>query len=357
MKKVVLVIFSIFFALNISACKEKLAEDPQDIVDKAWEKLIDKNIGKESGEFEFDGKANLEIGEDAGELTGKGTVSADLSDPDSPKISLKGTISAEGTLNASSGKIDITGELRSIEENMYLLIDNLVVDTGDAQTTMMVNLISSFYKSQWIEIPNQKDNTLDIEATDFTGEEVSNIAKKHKIFRAEKHLGKRRFKLTIDPQALKDYLRDVAEIQNEEISEENLASIDQLLKELNYELSVGINEDYDIDWVKTIISATDPLEDQSVKLVFETSINDNETDGELDINIKGETPGEISATFSGKHNERSVKIEKPDNVQTLDPAALLGGMGTGLPTEPADPLTGGISMPDLSALEELDLKE
>jgi len=334
MKKLLSILIVFFFSFNIIACEQASDEDPQTVIDKAWEKLADKNAEYESGEIEFDIKAKLEIGTDKGNISGNGTVQFDSTDLEEAKTALKTKLSADGSLSGKSGKVDLEGEMKTIGKDMYVLLDNLNLDAGDPQTNLMANLIANLYKSQWIELPRPDLDTFETEPRSFQNKEVAAIAKKHNIFEVEKDLGRRKYQLVLNTDEVKEYFKEVAALNDETISNTDLAAIDNLSEEVEYELKVKISKEYDLEWIQANIKADDPENDQAVILEVEGNIGDEESDGYVELDFQGETPGHIRIDAEASHSPKSVNIEAPDNAQSFDPSALFG-TGAGMPSNDA----------------------
>lgn len=328
MRKSISLIIITLLAFSISACGQTSDEDPQTVINKAWVKLADKNAEYESGEIDFDIKADLEVAEDKGSISGTGNLKFDSSDMNNAKTSLKADLSANGSLSGQSGKVDLAGELRTIGEKIYVLLDDLELDTGDSQTNLMANLIGNLYKSQWIELPKSDDSTFDLETENFKGKDVAEIAKKHNIFQVKEDLGGRKYELVLDTEELKAYFQDVAEFNDEEISAADLAAIDKVTDEVDYSLQVEIGKDYSLDWIKASLKADDPDKNQSIDIDLEGNIGENKSDGVITMNFQGETPGKIMLDVEASHSPKSVVIEAPKDAQLFDPSSLFG-LGAG----------------------------
>lgn len=327
MKKFIALFSIILFAFTISACKPKVDENPQAVLDQAWIKLADKNAEYESGEIKFEGKGNLEVGADKGSIEGSGGLLFDTSDPDDSKSAITADLKANGTLEGQSGEISIKGELRTLGENLYINIENFVLKTADPQIDLMGNLIGNLYKSQWIAIPQGINDSFETEQ--FKGKEVSEIAKKHNFFNIKKVLGYRNYELEINAEELKEYFKEVALLNGGSISDEELLSIDQLLTLVTYTLEVSIGDDYELEEVEGKANIKDPTKNQTIDLSFNVTLEENSTDGSIELELTGESPAHVLLDFKTTHEAKSVSIEVPEEAQIFDPDSLFGFGGGG----------------------------
>lgn len=339
MKKFLSTLIIGILTISLSACQQTVDEDPQTVIDKAWENLADKNAEYESGTIDAEGKASLEFDNNSGNLEGDLEIKFDSSDPENAKTALKMDISANGDFEGSSGSVDLIAELRTLGKDTYVLLEDLNINSEDPQIDLMANFIGNAYKSQWISVPSDLagEGADDLFSTDhFKGKQVSEIAKKHNFFEAKEDLGNRKYELSINTEKLKAYLVEVGKITESEIKQSDLEDIDEVLNNLDYTLIVQIDTDYEIEWIKGSVVASDPLEDQQMTFVFEGTLDDDHAEGTLDLSVTGSTPGKLSVEFSADHNSRKVTIETPEDAQEFDLGSLLGG-GLG----------GGLDEPDL----------
>ncbi|MGE3278467.1 MAG: hypothetical protein AB7J40_01535, partial [Candidatus Altimarinota bacterium] len=323
MKKFLSLIVVLSLGFTLTGCKKAPEGDAQTVINMAWEKMAEKNAGYQSGEITFSGKGNIEAENNRADISGSGNVQFDGTDKKNVKSAIALDLSANGEIEGQKGKIDLKAQVRMLEKTLYLFMENVNIDTGDPQTNVMANLIGNLYKSQWISLPGGDLETTDVAIENFTGAEIAEVAKKHHFFEVKEDLGNGRYEVVINQEKLKAYLKEVSELNESPMTEEDLEAIDMLFSTISYSLKVEIDNDYDLTWVKGDIKATDPTENQQMMASFEGTMDDNTSTGYIDLALSGTTPGKARVEFDIEHEEKTVTNEKPENAQDLDPAALL----------------------------------
>ncbi|MDP2691888.1 MAG: hypothetical protein Q8O95_05830 [bacterium] len=364
MKKSLKLFLVISLSLSVlTACNKNSNEDPQTVINNAWEKLADKQAAYEIGKINFDGRADLDYDGSKANLKGNGELQFDSSDKENPVSALKLDLDGKGSFEGSEGSVELTGEIRTIKNTLYLMLESLNIDTGDAQTNLMANLVGNLYKGQWISIPNPTEEAKKaFDAENFKGKAVAEVARKNNFFELKKDLGNRKYELQINAEKLKTYLREVSKVNGQELSAEDLMAVDEVLKTLVYSFQVGIGNDYELTWLKGDFTVNNPETDlsqtgeiQTMNLSFEVDLKDSTSQGTITLNIGGDTPGSFSTTFSATHEKGGVSIEIPADAQNFDPEALLGGGMPGLmpSTEGMPGMEGVPNMKGMPNIEEM----
>lgn len=349
MKKRFLVLsLSLLSVVSLSACESApTGEDPQAVIDKAWEKLADKNAEYTRGHIELEGKASLEVEDSKGNISGSAEVMFDSEKIEESKSAIKMDVEADGTFSGSSGKVSLEGEVRNFVDKTYIYLEDLEIDTGDAQTNLMANIVGNLYKSKWTALPTGTFSPTDLpalEAERFRGKEVAEIAKNNNFFEVDQDLGDGKYQLKINPEKLKTYLREVSQVTENPLSEEDLRDVDAIFAELDYQLQVKIDSDYELTWIMGNLSAEDPVENQQMTLAFEGTLDDDESEGFLDLQLTGDSPGKLRVDFEAEHHAGGdVSIAVPEDAEDFDLGSLLGGgLPTGLPGDVSGGMPGGI---------------
>ena len=149
----------------------------------------------------------------------------------------------------------------------------------------------------------------------------------------------------INPEKLQNYLVELSKLTGEDISQADLAEVEQFLNDLDYTLQVKISNDYDLEWVKGEMNIVNPENSDEVIVEFEGNLSDDKTDGKFSLQLNGATPGSVSFDFTAEHDEESVTIEAPADAQEFDPNTLFefGGAGLGAPAGTTPGLEGLIT--------------
>lgn len=353
MKKIFSFAFAAVFIFNLSACSSAPTEDMETVIQKAWEKVADQQAERQTSNIEVSGNISIDAEGSKGQIEGKGTVQSDGTDMKNPKFAANMDLKAGGDFEGQSGKVDLKGELRMLNKKMFVNLENLNIDLGDASTNMMANMVGGMYKGKWMELPTDslatEENTA-LDVTTLKGKEIAAVAKTHRFIVGKKDLGNGTYEVTIDVEKLKTYLTEVAKVTGTPMDTESLAAIDEVFKTLTYTLQVRINSEYDLEWVKGTMNAKDEEQKQELIASFEGNIDGNDTDGTAQIEVKGETPAKMNLSFQTKDQGGSVKIEEPANAEKFDLGSLLGGgmgMGERMPTGTPEGLPEGMNMEDL----------
>lgn len=336
MKKIISILAILILGVFLSACKNTPKGDPQSIINSAWEKLALRNSTYKSGEMKFSGKGNIEVDSSSAEASGSGTVIFDSTDEKNMKSAISVDLNGNGDLEGKKGKFALKGQLKLLEKSIFVFLENLNLETDNPQTNMMANLLGNLYKSQWITLPSNTVETPDTVSLDsFKTEKVAELAKKHHFFEIKEDLGNGRYEVIVNVEKLKEYLKEIGELNQVPLTAEDLAAIDNFFKTITYTLQVGIDGDYDLTWAKGTINANDETEGQTLNLSFEGNIDDNQSDGFIDLAMDGTTPGKARVEFEIEHEEKPVTIDKPADAKDFDLGALLGGGLGGAPEVPS----------------------
>jgi len=326
MKKIFTLAIVLTLSLSLTACKKAPVGEPQAILNKAWEKLADKNASYQMGEMTVSGKGSIEMEQNKANLTGSGTVEFDSRDEKNMKSAISLDITANGELEGKKANIALKGKMRVLEKKMYLFLENLNIDAGDPQTNMMANLIGNLYKSQWIALPSSETTPAEpVSLENFRGKKMAELAKKHYFFEVKEDLGGGKYEVVINVQKLKAYLREVGELNDTPLTAEDLASVDNLFQTIKYTLQVQIDNEYNLTWVKGNLKAEDPMDDQQMNITFEGNMDSNKSRGSIELTLTGTTPGKAKVEFNVAHKEKTVSIQTPENAQNFDLGSLLGG--------------------------------
>lgn len=361
MKKIVTSAFAAVFIFSLSACSSAPTEDMETVIQKAWEKIAQQQAERQTSNLEVSGNLSIDVEGNKGQIEGKGNVQSDATDVKNPKFAANMELKGSGAVEGQSGKADLKGEIRVLNKKMFVNLENLNIDVGDAGTNMMANMIGGMYKGKWIELPADTMDTGETSALDVTtlkGKEIAEVAKIHRFIVGKKDLGNGTYEISIDVAKLKTYLTEVAKVTGTPIDQESLAAIDEVFKTLNYSVQVRISNEYDLEWVKGTMNVKDEVEQQELLVSFEGNIDGNDTDGTAQVEIKGAAPGKLNLSFQTRDQDDSVKIEEPVGAEKFDLGSLLGG-GMGLGDEsmmeglPAGTMDGVPALPEGMDLEEM----
>lgn len=326
------------FSLTLFGCQQPAShdEDPQAVLDKAWVKLVDKNVEYESGTIAFEGSGSIDMEGNQASMEGDLEVSFDGTDPENSMSAIVADIDAEGNFEGVTGKISLEGELRQMSSNIYLLLKDLDIESDDQQMAAMASLMAGLYKNQWISVPND-GSALDATATlDITKQkEIAEVAKKHNFFEVEEDLGGNKYSIRMNPDKLKAYLTEVAQVSAEaQVLQEDLQAIDELFQTADYTLEVMIDSEYEIKWAKGNFVISEPNTSESLTFSFEGTIGDDESEGKIDLQLTGASPGSLKLEFEAEHDFGPVEIEVPADAQEFDLGAMMGLGGAGVPDLP-----------------------
>lgn len=317
---------------GLSACSETPNdEDAQTVINNAWEKLSDKNAEHDQGIASFNGDGEIKVGASSIKMDGDIEVTYDSSNQEEVKTAIKMDMSGEGSFEGSSGEGAVKGEMITMGEKAYLLLENLEFSSGNAQTDMMANLIGNLYKGQWIALPTTDTGLLEEgdvwKAENFTGKEVAEIAKKHQIFKLKNEIAPRHYELEIDVPVLKQYLKEVGEVTGNPMTEEELLEVETAINSLEYSMNVKVDNNYDITWGQGSATIIDPTTADELMVQGEINIDGEDSDGKVMMTVSGEESTSVSMNFNSTLKNSKVSIEAPADAQDLDLGSLLGGAG------------------------------
>ena len=336
-------------SMSLFGCQQAAHnEDPQAVLDKAWQRLVDKNVEYESGTIALDGSGSIDMEGSEASIDGELTVTFDGRDPENGTSAVSADIDAEGSFEGMTGKISLEGEIRQMKDKIYLLLKDLKVESDDQQTASMANLMAGLYKNQWISMPNDGSTALNTAATlDIAKQkEIAEVAKKHNFFEVAEDLGNNKYSIRMNPEKMKAYLTEVAQVSADaEILEEDLMAIDELFQTSDYTLEVQIGPEYEIQWAEGNFVISEPDSGESLTLTFEGNVGKKNSDGVIDLKLTGASPGSLHLDFTAQHDFSDVTIEVPEDAQEFDPLKMMGLGG-----DMADP-----DMDKMDGMEDFDL--
>ena len=141
MKKIFSFAFTAVLILNLSACSSAPTEDMETVIQKAWEKIAQQQADRQTSNIEVSGNLNIDAEGNKGQIEGKGMVQSDATDMKNPKFAANMELKGSGDVEGQSGKVDLKGEIRMLNKKMFVNLDNLNIDVGDAGTNMMANMM------------------------------------------------------------------------------------------------------------------------------------------------------------------------------------------------------------------------
>lgn len=329
-------------SVNLAACTSAPDEDAATVLNKAWERLADQNEDYNMGTVGFDGKGSIVVGDDSASVDADLEVKFDTRNTEKAKTALKIDLTADGSFEGQTGKVGLTGEIRSIEKITYLLLESLTLDTGNAETDLMANFVENFFKSKWISINEDLGLDQSFSADKIDNKKIAEIIRNNIFLTVKEDLGKRKYEVEIDAEKLKTFLMEISKETGEEIKASDLQDLDIMLAALNYDLYLQIDTDYKVTWVKGDMTAKDPDSTDIMSFSFEGDLSDKKTEGKLSVEITGDEAAKMDMDFVATHDDSSVSIEVPADAEEFDPSSFLG-------------LGGGLGAPGLAPEAELGL--
>lgn len=316
-----------FFVLTLSffvltACSADENEDPQTVINRAWEKMADENAGKTSGEIIFSGTVKAAFEKSTANLEGNGSLLYDSKNLANPKTSLKISLKGKADIEGKAGDVDVKGELRSVDKQMYFFLENVVLNTPDPQTNLITNLLSNLYKSQWISFPFSAPAG-SVEPAPISPEEIATIAKANNFLVAEKNLGKRTYEVRIDQEKFQIYLQEVSKLMGSPLTSEALVPLNNLLQQLDYTAEVSVDGNYDFTWVSLTASTKPQGTEDKLEVKLKLNFDDEETESTFSAIITGSSPGNFDLSLKTDHQDTSVTIEAPKDAKPFDFGSLL----------------------------------
>lgn len=329
MKKITSVFLVLFLSFSLSACQKKeiASEDPQTIVNKAWEKQVKKQLESTKGTYAVEGEGKLSMDKSSAEIKGKGEVKFN-NEKDQERFGVSLDMSGKGDLEGKTGNFDLKGELRWLQKKLFARFDKLALKTDDPQFNVMANLISNFYQSQWIEFPLEKLNP-----TLFTGpsSDQKNMAAlieaagKNPFFDVVQDRGDRTFEVMVNPEKLITYLNAIREIQGGTEMPEAEA-INKFFQDLKYQLQIRIDDNYNLTWIKMNGSAADLTTQQKADLSFESTIDDQGTDIQGNLSYSGKQTGSVEGRLKTSQKSKKASLDAPRDAKPFDLGGLFGGL-------------------------------
>lgn len=343
MKKTVLLAMVAISTVALSACSSTPDEDPEVVLQKAWEKLASQSLEQKSGEavISAKGSGDFEGTDFSADVSLDINVDASESAED-PNVSMKVDLNGEGTLEGQSGKVSLAGELRSLGETSYFFLEDVGVDTGNPQNDSMVTFVSTLFKSKWFSI----DSAL-LEGSGLTGNEINpeeylRVFSQNQILTFKEDLGSRTYKVDLDPEAFANFMIESAKLQGEELPEEGIAFLKssmapEVIKAagVSYDIRVTIDKEYNFSWIKLDFTMDTPDSEDKIDLLVEADMQgepqNGSIEGTLELEVEGSESGSLTMSFSIDSKEKEVLVEAPENAEPFDPSLFLGGgLGAGL---------------------------
>jgi len=357
MKKLLSVLLISGMTLGLYGCGSTTNEDPQTVINKFLAHIAERTVTEKSGEIAFKGKGNLEVSGNKVDLNVNNVdVKYDNSDVKNTKSATKLDLDGGGMLEGKAGKVMVKGEVRMIGKKLYGFLEDLSLDTGDAQTTMMANLFGGMLKGKWNEFPDTDvgaDASM-LEASSMTPDQIREITAKYPFLTLVQDLGNRTYSVKFDVAMLQGYLTEIGKINNSPVKQEDMDSLKLFVDSLvNPYFEISVDDDYGLAGFKMKVNVDDPEKKESVSVNANATLDGDTSTGIFDVNVQSEDgPAKIHLEGSTTFTKGKQDVQAPPNPTKFDPAALFGGgeedssMGD-LPSGMGDLPPG---MPDLSNL-------
>ena|GEM_PF-6487454 len=332
MKKLSLLSLTMILSLSLFGCGKAVSEDPTVMLNKAWEKQIQKDSDYQKGSVSAEGKLSIDYDHNNVDLNGKGAVQFDMSKPEDRKVGLTLDLKGKGTVAGKSADSSITGEMRAVGKKVYALVNNLSLNTDDPQTNMMANFMTNLYKGQWVSFPVDifDPSTIRLPVNDEKmRRQIVEMAKSNNFFEVKKDLGNRTLEVVVSGEKLKSYLTAVGKIQGTEVTPEYLASIDKTLADTKYSLQVSISKSYDISAFNLTITSKDTEKNLNLDAKVSWTSDGNTSHWKGDANLGGDIAGKLSGDFTTTWTNVTGNLEVPKDSKPFDLGNLLGGGSLG----------------------------
>lgn len=230
--------------------------------------------------------------------------SGDIKDPKNLLLNLK----FDGTGLLGEQGESASGELKINKADTWFLISKLSSFGGMIPEEMVKPVLGQWWKTQTPQdmIDSLQGSAAVGEEAKLTPEEKKSreLLKNTQFFSGAKYIGEENgdyhYSTSLDNEAVKNYVKESAKINGETVSEDELKTLDENLKnvQFNAEFWVGVAD-------KTVH-----------KLTLDVKANDTTTGTKMD------------AVFNGAISDinKPVTVEAPKDAKEFDPAALLGGV-------------------------------
>lgn len=339
MKKVRMLLLSLAVLFG-SGCalmdKVAPAPEPQEVIKEMITNMNDVKSGafdisskiyKEDKDVETSIDADVKLTAKTEEIEGdipNVTFSLDLTldTNDAEKGEMKGNVKMNSTITDGS---------------FYFKLDDLTLpEELQAQVSGFVDM----YKGNWYKLPDElmppevKEELVKSYSDDTKKEKLRALLKEAKLFEvleSSEADGQYVYKTQIDQEGLKNLSKEIAKLEDEVVTDEDLAMLDEFFTKHNHTITLHINKDSRyLDRIEATINAKEATEK------FDISFTMNFTD----------------------HN-KAQNITAPEDAQDFNPMSLMG-LGMMLEGSQGTSLNGdveGMEGLDMSELEGMDMEE
>lgn len=229
--------------------------------------------------------------------------SGDMKDPKNLLLNLK----FDGTGALGKQGENASGELKINKTETWFLVSKLSSFGGMIPEEMVKPFLGQWWKTQTPQdmIDSLPPSAALGEETKLTPEEkkARELLKRTQFFSGAKYIGEENgdyhYSTALDNEAVKNYVKESAKISGETVSEDQLKTLDENLKnvQFNAEFWVGV-ADQTVHKLKLDVKANDTTTGTKMDAIFDASISD--------IN-------------------KAVTVEVPKDAKEFAPNALLGG--------------------------------
>jgi len=229
--------------------------------------------------------------------------SGDIRDPKNLILNLK----FDGTGALGKQNENASGEVKVNKSDMYFLVSKMSNFGGLFSDAMLKPVIGQWWKTQ---VPQDMVDSLQSSSgfgddSKLTPEEkkMKELVKNTQFFSGAKYIGEENgdyhYETALDNEAVKTYVKESAKIEGTTVSDDQLKTLDENLKNLQFkaEFWVGVSD-------KTVH-----------KLKFDVKANDVKSGAKMDA--------VLNASISDIN--KPVTVEAPKDAKEFDPNAILGG--------------------------------
>jgi predicted small lipoprotein YifL len=341
-KKVSSLLIAATLSLAILGCgKKQPEENPQAVINKAIVKAFDKKDEIKKSEFKIDADINVSSNSDNATLSLQAKGMFDTTNVEDPIGEVNIDAKGKGNIKEQSADINLSLSLKALNQKLYTQLKKAEIDTGDPQINLVTGVIAGMYKDKWIYFPlsaeqlNQIKDSANFSESDAEGEKLLEILKQNQFITHQDTIGKRLYKVKLDTEKLKNFLKALAKESGQEVIDQNFENLDVFLNEfVKYEITLGINDDYTFKKLKGNIALSEQIPNAPHgKATFDLSLSKNHNEGEIAIKFENsEGPAEIGIDFEATTTTpNTVTVSEPEEAEEFDLASIFGGMG--LPEE------------------------
>ncbi|MDP3976192.1 MAG: hypothetical protein Q8P95_04735 [bacterium] len=335
MKNFLSLMLAITLSFTLISCSQEPLEDDQAVWNQTWQKFSDISESFEVGHVLVQGNVELNSGKEKASLEGKVNLGFDSRDPEKGVLQLGIDLQADGNLGDQAGKVGVKAELRGLGGLLYARVENFDLLTDNAQTNLFVNMMAAELTSKWFSFPIDGSGAISIKADPLQGKLMGEVAKKHQFLIIKEVLGNRHYQLEVDVPILKEYLQEVAAVSEQPMNKETLTAIDEYFEEPDYQLSVKVGSEFQIEELNLTLNADDLEVGQKLAAHLHLTLGENQTEGDFNLDLTGEEPMSLTGSFQAQHDENDVEISEPEASEPFDLQNLIpfGGMGANLGSE------------------------